>query len=204
MANTDVQICSNALTVLGSKSIDSLTEGTGRAKICNAVYDDIKYTLLASYPWRFATRKAKLSRDATAPINEWRYSFILPTDRVENGAIAAFQSSAVSEPPFQDFEIFENRLYANVEEVWIDYTYDIVEASMPFYFVNLLKAAICADIAMAVTDQVNLANYWQQKAYGSPSENMTGGLTRIARNTDASFNVSSGVVATDLIDVRMF
>ena len=82
MALSDIDISSNALVRLGDDSINSFT-GSDAAAACGVIYPFIKQTVLTSYPWRVSMKKSGLlSRDATGPTTEYKYSYQLPTDRI--------------------------------------------------------------------------------------------------------------------------
>ena len=51
---TEVSICSNALRKLGDSPITALTEDTERARLCNALYEPARDSLLRSHAWNFA------------------------------------------------------------------------------------------------------------------------------------------------------
>jgi len=77
---TDVSICSNALRRLGDAPITSLTDDTERARLCNALYEDARDTVLRSHPWNFAITRASLAQLSSTPAYGFSYMYALPTD----------------------------------------------------------------------------------------------------------------------------
>ena len=77
---TEVSICSNALRRLGDSPITSLTEDTERARLCNALYEPARDSLLRSHAWNFAITRASLAKATESPVFEFANQFILPTD----------------------------------------------------------------------------------------------------------------------------
>ena len=77
---TEVSICSNALRRLGDSPITSLTEDTERARLCNALYEPARDSLLRSHAWNFAITRASLAKATESPAFEFANQFILPTD----------------------------------------------------------------------------------------------------------------------------
>lgn len=78
---TEVSICSNALLLLGEKTITALTDGTTRANLCNQFYAETRDDLLRLHPWRFAIGRQTLAQDATYAASwEFAYSYPLPVD----------------------------------------------------------------------------------------------------------------------------
>lgn len=200
--DTKLSICSDALILLGASPLSSFSEGTGAAQICDRLYDDIKDSLIASYPWSWSFKKIKLARLTTTPVNEWKYSYQLPGDALL-GVRAVFNTSVAGGRPISHgWEIYENHLDTNEEEVWIDYQYAPSESVLPTYFVQLLKYAMASEIAEAVTDQITKGQYYEQKAFGAPSENRRGGFMRTAMNIDGSSKSTEAIEDYTLIAVR--
>ena len=88
------------------------------------------------------------------------------------------------------------------EEVWIDYQYRPEPAFFPPYFVNLLKHALAAAFAEPITDQITKGDYYHRLAFGSPSENMRGGLSRVAMNIDGVDRPPQNIMDFPLTEVR--
>ena len=64
---TKVSICSNALLLLGDKTINSLDEGTDRASLASNLYDSVRDSLLRSHPWNCAVKRVILAPDTETP-----------------------------------------------------------------------------------------------------------------------------------------
>jgi len=199
--DTKLSICSDALIMLGASPLSSFSDGTDEAQIADRLYDDIRDTLLMQYAYSWSIKKVKLARLADAPINEWKYKYQLPGDMLGNPK-AVFITSAVGGVPARNFEIYALGLYTNYEDVWIDYQYRPEPASFPPYFARLLKYALAAEFAEPITDQASKADYYHARAYGSPSDNMRGGLVRVAINIDGSDRPPQTIQEFPLTDVR--
>lgn len=195
-------LCSKALNLLGAKSIVSLDEGTDRARTCNAAYSLLIETLLSMHTWSFATEPKKLTRSADAPARGWTYKFLLPSGRIDNGAIAAYNSDAVDAPPIQNFQIYGNFLYANDAEIWIDYTYKPDESYFPPYFKELIVDALCARIAYSITDQQNVVDHWQRIAFGLPSDGGRGGKFLLATQLDDRGKIAKSIQSYEILEAR--
>jgi len=68
--------------------------------------------------------------------------------------------------------------------------------------VRLLKMALAAEFAEPVTDQIAKADYYHAKAYGSPSENMRGGLVRVSINIDGADRPAQQIQEFPISDIR--
>lgn len=79
MATSEVQICNEALALLGATSIISLTAPIENARRCNMFYASTRDELLRGHRWRFAINRATLARLADGPAYGYDYAFQLPT-----------------------------------------------------------------------------------------------------------------------------
>jgi len=200
--DTKLTICSDALILLGASPLSSFSDGTDAAQICDRLYDDLKDSLIASYPWSWSFKKAQLARLTGSPVSEWKYQYQMPGDALA-GVRAVFNTNAAGGRPIQHgWEIHDSHLDTNEEYIWVDYQYSPNESSIPTYFVQLLKYAMAADIAETVTDQITKAQYFEQKAYGAPGENRRGGFMRTAMNIDGSSKQNEAFEDYTLIAVR--
>jgi len=200
--DTKLSICSDALILLGASPLSSFSEGTDAAQICDRIYDDLKDSIIASYPWSWSIKKVKLARLTEEPESEWKYLYQLPGDALA-GVRAVFISDSPGIRPIQHgWEIINNKLQTNFEEVWVDYQFAPGESLLPTYFVQLLKYAMAAEIAEAVTDQITKADYFERRAYGTPGENRRGGYFRVAMNIDGASKSTERIEDYSLIAVR--
>ena len=199
--DTKLSICSDALIMLGAAPLSSFSDGTDEAQVADRLYDDIQDTILMQYPFSWSIKKVKLGRLSTTPINEWKYIYALPGDILGNPK-AVFNVGTTSALPVRDFEIYSSGLYTSYEEVWIDYQYTPDPGVFPPYFVKLLKTALAAEFAEPVTDQITKGHYYHNKAYGLPSENMRGGLMRVAINIDGADRPPQVIQEFPISDIR--
>lgn len=61
MAVSDVEVANYALSKLGTSRIESFSQDTPNARTMNSVFQKIKTSILRSYRWNFATRRAVLA-----------------------------------------------------------------------------------------------------------------------------------------------
>jgi len=198
--DTKLTISSDAMIMLGASPISSFSETSDSAKVADRLYDNVRDTALQQYPWSWSIKKVKLSRLDAAPINEWKYAYALPGD-ILGDPQAVFNTSSVGSSPVREWEIYGTSVFCNYESVWIDYQYPVDESRMPSYFVRMLKAALASAFAVPVTDSVSKADYFHSLAFGPPSENMRGGLMRVAMNIDGG-RPAQAIGDFPLTDVR--
>jgi hypothetical protein len=81
MAINNTSICNMALDKLGAATIVDLdTDESPQAQKCRTHFEQTRDALVRSHYWRFASARAKLSKDTVDPDFEYDSQFILPTD----------------------------------------------------------------------------------------------------------------------------
>ena len=199
---TDISICSQALILLGADPISSFEEETDAAKVCANRYPALKKRIISGHPWRCMMTSKELTRDAIAPIKEWRYSYIIPGELVGSGAWAMFNGVAIDDLPAKSYEIFGRRLQTNHTRAIIDFVTVKPESEWPAWFADLVMYAFMADIAFAVTDQQNTVDRWQGFTYGSPSEGGKGGYYGSCTTLDAQGQPNENVQNDQFVNAR--
>lgn len=146
-------------------------------------------------------KKVQLARHTDVPTNEWKYAYQLPSDRI-GGPFAVFDSVANGAQPAKEFEIFADKIFSNYETMYCDYPFKPSESAFPAYFTEFVVLAIASVVAIPVTDQTTTAKFYDQLAYGLPSENRAGGQLARARYSDSSQQPPQILEDYTLIDVR--
>ena len=180
---TAIEICSNALNLIGHGPIASFTDGGAGANTAYALYNTTYENLLSLHRWRFASGKASLSRLTAAPQNEWTYAFQLPANYIV----------ATKVYPKVDYEIYEDKIYANASTVDLDFIFKPDESQLPSYFVRLLEFNLASIFAIPVTDNSSKAEEYR-RLYDT--------ALRRARFTDAQARPPRPIVDSPFIDVR--
>ena len=150
-STSSIQICSNALILIGHPPISSFSEPGAGAQAAANLYEQSYLNMLTMYRWRFATKKAALSRLSETPTNEFQYQFQLPHD-----LIYMIKKDTVS-----DYEIYGNKLYTNDSAVKIDYTYRVDEDKLPAYFIKAFEFFMAMQFAIPVTGNSTRAQEYQ-------------------------------------------
>lgn len=187
--------------MLGAKPISSFTEGTDEANVADRLYRDIKNQLLMVYPWSFSFKKIQLSRLITTPVNEYKYEYQLPGDRL-GPPRQVFVSTETYQRPIQAYRIMGDKLLTNEETIYVDYQYAVQEFEMPVYFVQLLKYMLAWHFAQPITDQTDKAQYWQGVAVGGAADNGRGGYMRVAMSIDGQNQPVRTIDDFSLVEVR--
>jgi hypothetical protein len=61
MATNSLEICNNALTLIGSRRITALSDPSREGRTCNDNYDVARKAVLRLHPWNFATDRVELA-----------------------------------------------------------------------------------------------------------------------------------------------
>ena len=204
MALTSVQICANALLRLGATPIQSFTDGTDLATICNGIYNQKKAYMLSSYPWSFSFKYIQLSRQTATPTAQWSYKFTLPADRVISGMPEIYSSSTVGAVPLPSdyYELVGNVLMSDETELWCKYQYNVDESLWPAYFTELMINIMKVELALPVTENTQLYQELKLETYGTPSEGGSGGLVNMTRFLDSRDNPVTYIRDQSLIIAR--
>jgi hypothetical protein len=101
---TDIEICSQALTLLGADEITSFKDETREAKLCKIIYELTVKSCLADRNWTFAQNQTQLNKLSQTPLFGYSAAFQLPSDYLRLFGKAN---------PGLPHEIKENYLYCN-------------------------------------------------------------------------------------------
>lgn len=181
---TDVTVCSEALTLIGQKPIQSFTEQTEKAGVCKRTYGRMKRSVMSLHPWKFTFKKVQLSLLVEPPLTQWSYQFNLPGDRLQNFPYRVFETDDVDALEFRNFEIFGDKLLANVDTLWLDYQYDTPESKWEEPFVDFFVTALAAKLAYPLAKDIRLAQKLEVDAYGN-DDNKEGGLLQKAKTQNS-------------------
>jgi hypothetical protein len=201
VTNTDVGICNEALALLGSKTITALSDDSDKARSCSLLYASTLVQLLGQRTWRFTMRKVQLAQVVTDPINEWTYSYQLPTAMM-GGPKQVFNSVSAGVKPTMNFQIYEDKLFSDDEVVVIDYQIEPTPSKFPVTFRSLLVTALASALAPSITEQPDLAEFYDVKAFGYPQDQRRGGLFAVAAQADAASKPSENFEDSEIVAAR--
>lgn len=204
--SSDIDICARALLRLGEKPISSFSDGTDPATTCANTYPELKQHILSVYPWRRTMVKKALQTLSGTPANKWTKKYQLPSARL--GELQAVYNTTATGPgvlPITGFELFGDELYTDETTIVVDYQSEIAEADFPHYLSELMILALIAEIAFPITDQANMAELYDRKAWGLPQERRQGGYFAVAKTLDSQGseqNVVNAAGGDDLLLAR--
>lgn len=201
MAITNIDVSSQALGLCRGTPISSFTEGTNEADIIAQYYLTFIADIFSRYPWSFALKKRQLSRDATDPVNEWKYSFVVPAE--VQRIFAVYRSGQVGAKPMTEgWDRVGNFIFTNEPELWAEYTVYKSESQWPGYFLQYAIHALATLIAVPYSDDKELRNDLHVLTYGKDQENERGGKFGVAASTDSQSKPAQQIQTPDLIIAR--
>lgn len=176
MAASDVSICNLALARIGQKAIiQSLTENSRAAQVCNVLYAPARDAVLQAFPWPFASTFKTLAVATAAPQPPWVYAYGYPSDCLlglrihptldSPGATAVYSPVGYTPSPQDETEIpfrvanisGQRVILCDLDQAVLEYTMAITNAaSFSPLFAEALSWRIATDLAMsfAVADSI--------------------------------------------------
>lgn len=151
---TDVSICSLALSAIGADSIQSFEDETREAEVAGLHYGLVMDDLLSRHPWKFAIGQTSLAQLSATPLYGYQYAYQLPVDMVN------LLSMELAAP----YQIYEDKLYTDLEEVKVTYKFRPLESKMPAYFVRLVVLELAALFALAIAEDKEKAQSYAKLA----------------------------------------
>lgn len=158
-----VQICNRGLSAyLGVGRINSLTETSAAAEQCDLHYDDALRALLEAHPWRFATGRQTLAEMVNDRSAEWSYQYARPADAIfvrwVNDAEVARYLVSQYQSPDAPREMTAGSIYSDVAYATCEFTKLVTDTTLyPQFFKDALSAALAANMAMPLTEDVRRA-----------------------------------------------
>lgn len=158
-----VQICNRALsTYLGVSRINNLNEDTPQAEQCNLHYEDTLRELLELHWWVFAKGRVVLAELENDRPNEWAYRYSRPSAalaiRWVNTAEDAHAAMQLDRDPDTPREMMPDSIYSNAPGAVCEFTMEVTDPTKyPSYFKNALSAALAANMAMSLTEDIKKA-----------------------------------------------
>lgn len=155
MTATDISICNAALLMSGADDINSFSDNTTEAKLCNSVYQDTKKMLLQYHPWRFSLAQKDLGGALVAtPEFEFRYQYQLPTDFLR----MLYIKDDVG------YKIYGTKIYTDNPTCVIVYQVDVSESAMPAYFVRCLQFHLAKIFTLSLQEDLDKMSMFDRAA----------------------------------------
>lgn len=151
---SNVEICNQALFMLGQSSIISLADDNEAARLCNGRFVYHRDTTIRSYPWNCAMMRSELAQSATLPIWEYDYKYALPT----NPLCLRVLSMKEQEDSGYEWKIEGRWLLTDSTTCTILYLAQLTDANdMDILLRETIATRLAADICYALTGSATMA-----------------------------------------------
>ena len=176
-----VDFCNQAINRLGGVPLISFEDNTAEADLCARLYDPAKRSMLRSYAWNCAIKRAKLAKRAEDPPNEWNHSFALPEDCLRVLAVYIGDDKATRQKSYTDaaYTVEGQSVYTWEENVYLKYVANILEEEMDAHLEEALVAKMAHVLAYPVTGSNTTTSQLKEEAMMALEE---------ARTTDSQEN----------------
>ena len=159
VANSDIDIASRALVLIGAEPITSFTAQSTEATVANAIYEDMVRTTLCSSRWRFATNQAELNLLTAVPTGRYDRAHQLPADLLMLHAVTV--NDAVVQYNVYGDKVFSDS--ASSDTLVADYTFRALEQDFPSYFTVALQFSLAAAFALGIARDEQLSSVLEGK-----------------------------------------
>lgn len=189
VANSDIDIASRGLILIGAEPITSFTATSTEATVANAIYEDILRTTMCSSRWRFSTNQSELNLLTNAPTGRYDVAHQLPADLLMLHAVTV--SDKIIEYNIYGDKVFSNS--ASSDALIADYTFRALEPDFPSYFTLALEFSLGAAFALSIARDESLASILEKKA---------GDLLQQAKTLDSQQQTTRKLVTSRFITER--
>lgn len=150
-----VEICSQALLLIGDNSISALTEDSDRAMLCTNLYTPVKQATLRAHPWNCAIKRVELAPVAEAPAYGYSYAFNLPPDCLRILSIGDYNNT--------DYKVEGRQVLYDDNVLPLRYVFDNPdESTFDALLTEAITYALAARLAYPITKSTSLMQAMQQ------------------------------------------
>ncbi len=146
---SDVEICNQALDMVGAQTIAALDEASAGGRACQRLYPQARDALTALHPWRFAAMREALALLDEPPPADWSLVYALPSGCLTPRYLEA--PSGLQHGPSTRFEVRADKLLTDLAQAVLIYTRRVEEAGLfdPL-FVESLVALLAVRLGAAL------------------------------------------------------
>jgi len=182
-----VEITSNALRLLGDDPITSLTEDSERARLVNALYEEVRDEVTRAAMWNCAKDRQVLASLATTPAFGWSFYHQLPSTCLRVVDVLSGDIRV-------EHELEGRKLMTDESSVNLIFLKKITDPNdMDSLFIGAYTAKLAAELAEPITGSRSLAEQmWQ----------LYERKVREARTIDSQEGTVSNLDIQQLVDAR--
>lgn len=185
MSWSKLDIANLAINILNKKSVNSFSNSGEFSDSMLRMFDVMYPKEISKGSWRFATKIQQLSVLVAAPIlsDKWKYQLQIPSDYL----------AALRTYPRMPYQIYGDVIYANHNEVHLEYRFLPDPTLLPAYFVDYFALFLAQRYAHAVADSDRLSSELKAEAAEALMD---------ALFVDSQSHPTPRIISNPLIDVR--
>ena len=183
-----IEICSNALLLLGHRPISSFDEPGSGPLLSKNLWESTYRNFLSINTWSFSKKYSQLNRlpeYENYPTPNWKYQFQIPSDFIRIHTTV----------PNCNYEIFEDKIFSNNTDLGLEYFYMVREELLPPYAIRALEYNMASVLAIPLT--VDSA---KAELYASLFVQQL----QVAMSTDAQSQPAKSFIDLPTVDVRYY
>ncbi len=189
--SSDVDICNQALVLIGDSPIAAFTDANDRAVVAKRFYESTRDATLRAHPWNFAITRKTLALEAAVPEFGWDHQFALPTDPLCLRILEVNEDAPGNIP----FAIEGRKLLTDESSIKIKFIAQIKDPNLfDSLFVDAFSARLAAKFAIALTKQDDLV----KTAWG-----LYQGMIQEAKTINGMEGTRPAIQANSLLNARM-
>mgnify|MGYP003139310345 FL=1 len=161
-----VDICNEAMDLLGAATITALTENSKEARLCNRRFETVRDAVFRSHTWNVSITRSALAQDSDAPSFGFTYQYSLPTDPYCLRVISFWNSNVNNEVAAYDsnvmYKIEGRKVLSNEGTCNIIYIGRITDTEQ---YDSLLSSTIAHRLASETAYAITGSNSLAQSMY---------------------------------------
>ena len=194
-----VDICNEAMDLLGAATITALTENSKEARLCNRRFETVRDSVHRAHPWNVAVTRKQLAKDSEAPSFGFLYQFTLPSDPYCLRVMSLHTETVDSEiSPYDTqamFKIEGRKVLTNEETCRIVYISRVEDTELyDSSLSNAIAYRLAAETSYAITGSTSVS----QQMFSLYEARL-----REARSMDAIEGKADSIISDAFTNIRL-
>lgn len=189
---SDIEICNNALILLGKNPISSFADQSesDAARACANLYPIAKADILRRHPWNCCIKRVILSPLVATPAFDWSYQFSRPGDWLRTINVGYLNDPL-------DYLMEGTRILANTNVLPLTYVAKVSEGEWDSLLTHVMVKRMEMDLCYPITKSTSLRDSLKQEFYGKGD-----GVLAQAKAVDGQENPPEDWTYSPLLNVR--
>jgi hypothetical protein len=181
-----IEICSNALLLIGDNPISSFDEGESAA-LAENLYDAFYDSMMSYHPWTFALKQQRLNVLSEKPDRATGFNYAL---QIPSDMIYLWKTNTRA-----NYEIIGRQMLTNDNDILATYTYKVAETDLPASFITTMQYRLASEFAQSITENNGNAQIYEAKFRQALSAAMA---------ADSQQRPQQGIIDKPYLDVRNY